>query len=171
MQRQRFGVVAHFPFFEQPGLEGEIGVPAHEIFVAVARDIGHFDAVEGARILEALDVHGDAQHAALLRLGGAGGRRGDAAQRKSAGGADAEAGHQRQIFAAADAARPEIVGDRFGARVKFAVGQHEFHHRSLFCWCMPKIAQRFWDDGMHGNRLAPADKPTRRGCDRRGAIA
>ena len=74
MQRQRLGVVARLPAFEQPRLEGEVAVPAHQIFVAVAGDVGHFDAVEGARILEALDVHGDAQHAAALRLLGAGRR-------------------------------------------------------------------------------------------------
>ena len=148
------------PAFEQPGLEGEVGVPAHQIFVAVAGDVGHFDAVEGARVLEALDVHGDAQGAAALGLGGAGRGGAEAAQRQRAGGADAEAGHQGEIFAAADAALPEILGDGPGFRVQFPVGQHELHRRSLLLGA-PCAAVWAW----HARR-AIADAPGRH-CLRR----
>lgn len=132
MQRQHAGVVTGLPALEQPRLEGEIAIPAHQIFVALAGDVGHLNAVEGARILPALDVHGDAQDAAAPRLFGRPGRRGrKAAERQRAGGADAKCGHGGKILAPVHAALLEAVGDGLGLRMQRSVGQHELHRRIL----------------------------------------
>ena len=131
VERYDAGVVAGLPAFEQPGFEGEVAVPAHQVLVALAGDVRHFDAVESAGIAPSLDVHGHAQDAAALDLLCVGRRWSKAAERQRTGSAHAECGHRREILAPVHPAFLEVVGNRLCLRMKGSVRQHEFDHRTL----------------------------------------
>jgi hypothetical protein len=125
------GVVACLPALQQPALEAEIVVPAHQVLVALAGDIGHLGPVEGARVFPRLHRHRNPHDAALL--GRCGRRRGryDTAQRESARRCHAEGRHCCQVFSAVELARLEIFCHRLCHWVQRAICHHHLGHLYL----------------------------------------
>ncbi len=94
VQRVLGRIVVDLPAFQQPGREGRIAFPAHEVFAGLARDMRI--PVERARIFQpgCPDRRGDAQRSALLGsfLRGSRRRR-QRAHCKCSGSSDAECHH------------------------------------------------------------------------------
>ncbi len=99
------GVVVDVPALDQLAGESAVAVVAHEIFVALARDVGNFRPVVGTRVLRLLDDHLHLEDAALLAFLGAG--RGWRGKSEHAVGSRCRGAHgagHRQEFAAAETA-------------------------------------------------------------------
>jgi len=129
------GVVIDVPALNKLAGECGVAVIAHEVFIGLTRDIGHFRPVPGAGVLHFLDDHLHLEDAALLGLTLSAGRRVGQAEHaigRCRGGAE-HAGHGQE-FTAIEPAGLGVSSQAFNHfRQRFAVLPKKLHLDFLHC--------------------------------------